>query len=179
MDTQSAKDTVDIDLGGVSPSGEATEDLGDDIVTLPDGLELNLACFSEKVANLSNFVMHLETLGVELEGFVLDREDNDVGVGCVGKFLEFDLLCGVLGSEVVQLDRFLDTLHAEIADAGERVVSCKLRQDNLLDSEQCLKQSEEQFSEIKKLFASFERTLSSYKWGGNGMCRISLIDSVM
>ncbi|KAL9297350.1 hypothetical protein ACSQ67_023246 [Phaseolus vulgaris] len=168
MDTQSAKDTVDIDLGGVPSSGEAAGDLGDDLVTVLDGLELDLACFSEKVANLSNFVMQLETLGVELEGSVLDREDNDVDVGCVGKFLEFDLLCGVLASEVVRLDRFLDTLHAEIADAGERVASCKPRQDNLLDSEQCLKQSEEQFSEIKKLCASFERTLSSYKWEGNG-----------
>ncbi|BAT83184.1 hypothetical protein VIGAN_04029800 [Vigna angularis var. angularis] len=167
MDTQSAKDTVDIDLGGVSSSGEAAGDLGDDMVTMLDGLELNRACFSEKVANLNNFVMHLEALGVELEGFVLDREDNDVDVGCVGKFLEFGLLCGVLGSEVVELDRFLDALHAEIADAGDRAASCKPWQDNLLDSEQCLKQAEEQFSEIKKLSASFERTLSSYKWGGN------------
>ncbi|XP_014496546.1 WPP domain-interacting tail-anchored protein 1 [Vigna radiata var. radiata] len=167
MDTQSAKGTVDIDLGGVSSSGEAAGDLGDDTVTMLGGLELNRACFSEKVANLSNFVMHLEALEVELEGFVLDREDNDVDVGCVGKFLEFDLLCGVLGSEVVELDRFLDALHAEIADAGDRAASCKPWQDNLLDSEQSLKQSEEQFSEIKKLSASFERTLSSYKWGGN------------
>ncbi|CAJ1836060.1 unnamed protein product [Sphenostylis stenocarpa] len=170
MDTQSAKDTVDIDLGGVSPCGEVIGDLGDDdMVTVLTGMKLNLAFFSEKVANLRNFVMHLETLGVELEGFVLDREDNDVDVGCVGKFLEFDLLCGVLGSEVVELDRFLDTLYAEIADAGERVTSCKPWQDNLLDPEQCLKQSEEQFSEIKKLSASFERTLSSYKRGGIGM----------
>ncbi|XP_047172962.1 WPP domain-interacting tail-anchored protein 1 [Vigna umbellata] len=167
MDTQSAKDTVDIDLGGLSSSGEAAGDLGDDMVTMLDGLELNRACFSEKVANLNNFVMHLEALGVELEGFVLDREDNDVDVGCVGKFLEFDLLCGVLGSEVVELDRFLDALNAEIADAGDRAASCKPWQDNLLDSEQCLKQAEEQFSEIKKISASFERTLSSYKWGGN------------
>jgi len=177
MDTQSGKEIVDIDLGGVSSGGEAAGDLGDDdIVTMLDGLELNRACFSEKVANLSNFVMHLEALGVELEGFVLDREDNDVDVGCTGKFLEFDLLCGVLGSEVVELDRFLDALHA---DAGDREASSEPRQDNLLDSEQCLKPSEEQFSEIKKLSASFERTLSSYKWGGNGMQRNSLIDSLM
>ena len=73
MDTQSGEDTVDIDLGGVSSSGEAIGDLGDDIVTVLTGLELNVACFSEKVANMD----------------------------CVGKFLEFDLLCGVLGSEVV------------------------------------------------------------------------------
>lgn len=157
MDTLSAEDTVDIDLGGVSSSGEAIGDL-----------ELNLACFSEKVTNLSNFVMHLETLGVELEGLVLEKEDNDVDMNFVGKCLEFDLLCGVLGSEVVELDRFLDSLRAEVADAGERVASCNPWQDKLLDSEQCLRQSEEQFSEIKKQYACFQRTLSSYKRGGNG-----------
>ncbi|XP_040868138.1 WPP domain-interacting tail-anchored protein 1 isoform X2 [Glycine max] len=168
MDTQSGEDTVDIDLGGVSSSGEAIGDLGDDIVTVLTGLELNVACFSEKVANFSNFVMHLETLGFELEGLDLEKEDNDVdNMDCVGKFLEFDLLCGVLGSEIVELDRFLDTLHAEIADSGERVASCKTWQDKLVDSEQCLRQSEMQFSEIKKQSASFERTLSSYKRGGN------------
>ncbi|XP_020219909.1 WPP domain-interacting tail-anchored protein 1 [Cajanus cajan] len=157
MDTQSAEDTVDIDLGGVSSSGEAIGDL-----------KLNLACFSEKVTNLSNFVMHLETLGVELEGLVLEKEDNDADMDFVGKCLEFDLLCGVLGSEVVELDRFLDSLQAEVADAGERVASCNPWQDKLLDSEQCLRQSEEQFSEIKKQYACFQRTLSSYKRGGNG-----------
>ncbi|KAG5001269.1 hypothetical protein JHK82_022429 [Glycine max] len=71
MDTQSAEDTVDIDLGGVSSIGEAIGDLGDDMATVLTGLELN--------------------------GLVLKVANMD----CVGKFLEFDLLCGVLGSEVV------------------------------------------------------------------------------
>ncbi|KAK7394339.1 hypothetical protein VNO78_14862 [Psophocarpus tetragonolobus] len=164
MDTQRAEDTIDIDLGGFSSSGEAIGDLDDDFT----GLELNLACFSEKVANLSNFVMQLETLGVELEGLVLDKEDSDVDMVCVGKCLEFDLLCGVLGSEVVELGRFLDTLRAAITNPGERVGSCMSWQDKLLYSEQCLQQSEEQFLEIKKQSANFERTLSSYKKGGKG-----------
>ncbi|KHN14452.1 hypothetical protein glysoja_029714 [Glycine soja] len=63
MDTQSAEDTVDIDLGGVSSIGEAIGDLGDDMATVLTGLELNVACLPEKVANFSNFVMHLETFG--------------------------------------------------------------------------------------------------------------------
>ncbi|KAK7340733.1 hypothetical protein VNO77_21444 [Canavalia gladiata] len=159
MDTQSAEASGDVDVGGVSSSGEAIEDLGNDTTRL----ELNLACFSEKVVNLSNFVMHLENLGVELEALVLDREDMD----CIGKCLEFDLLCGVLGSEVRDLDGFLDILHAEIADAGERVSSSSnLWQAKLNGSEQCLKQSEEQFFEIKKQSVSFQRTLSSYKREG-------------
>lgn len=168
MDSQSAEDTVDIDLERVSSSGEAIGDLGDDVATLLTQLELNLACFSEKVANLSNFVMQLETLGVELEGLGLDKGENDVDMDCVVKFLEFDLLCGVLGPVVVELDRFLDTLHAEISYDGERVASCSLWQDKLLKCEQCLKLSEEQFSEIKKQYGSLQRTLSCYKRGGNG-----------
>ncbi|KAJ1435411.1 putative WPP domain-interacting tail-anchored protein 1-like [Sesbania bispinosa] len=167
MDTQSAEDTgdVDVDVGGVSSNGEAIGDLGN-VTTMLTRLELSLACFSEKVANLSIFVMHLETLESKLEALVLDEDNMDMD--CVGKGLEFDLLCGVLSSEVRELDDFLDSLHAEIADAEERASSCSLSQDKLHDSEQCLKQSEEQFSEIKKQSASFQRTLSSYRREENG-----------
>ncbi|KAK7295566.1 hypothetical protein RJT34_18476 [Clitoria ternatea] len=161
MDTQSVEGAGDVDIRGVSSRGE-------EIGNVLNSLELNIACLSEKVANLSMFVMHLETLGVELEGLVLDKEDNDVDIDCVGKFLEFDLLCGVLDSEVRALDGFLGTLHAVIADTGERVSSCNLWYDKLCGSGQCLKQSEEQFEEIKKQFACFERTLSYYKREGNG-----------
>ncbi|XP_027352298.1 WPP domain-interacting tail-anchored protein 1-like [Abrus precatorius] len=169
MDTQSDEDSGDVDVGGVLFSGEAIEDLGNETTAMMNRLELNLACFSEKVANLSIFVMHLETLEVELEALVLDEEDsNNVDMDCVGKCLEFDLLCGVLGSVVRELDGFLETLHADIADGGERVSSCNLWEDKLCGSEQCLKQSEEQFLEIKKQSASFQSTLSSYKREENG-----------
>lgn len=167
MDTQNGEDdSVDVDLEGVSSSvDDAIEDVG-----------IGVACFSEKVSNLSIFVMHLETLEGELEALVLDNDDDDdMDVDSVEKVLEFDLLCGVLDSDVRELDVFLDSLHAEIADAGERVSSSSsLWQQKLHDSDQCLKQSEEQFSEIKKQSSSFQRNLSSYKREENGMKRISL-----
>lgn len=167
--TQSAEDTGDVDVGGVSPNGEAIGDQGNDDATMLTSLELSLACFSEKVANLSIFVMHLETLEGELEALVLDKDNNNnMDIDCVRKGFEFDLLCGVLGSEVRELEVFLDTLHAEIADARERVSSSNLWQDRLCGSEQCLNLSEEQFSEIKKQSANFQRTLSSYKREENG-----------
>lgn len=175
MDTQNAEDTVDVnvDVGGVSPNGEV---IGDNDTTTLIRLELSLACFSEKVENLNNFVMQLETLEGGLESFVMD-EENNIDMDCVRKGMEFDLLCGVLGSEIRDLDLFVVTLHAEIADAKEKFSSSNPWHGRLLESEKCLMQSEEQFSDIKKQSVGFYRTLSSYKREENGMQIISLIHS--
>ncbi|KAK2359666.1 WPP domain-interacting tail-anchored protein [Trifolium repens] len=149
MDTQSVEDnTVNVDVGEV---------IGN--------LELGLACFSEKVSNLNIFVMNLETMECELEGLVSDEENIDMD--CAIKGFEFDLLCGVLGSEVRDLGLFLDTLHAEISDAKGKV-SFDIWQDRLVETEQSLKLSEELFYEIKEHSVSFQRTLSSYKKEENG-----------
>ncbi|GAU14058.1 hypothetical protein TSUD_168830 [Trifolium subterraneum] len=129
-------------------------------------LELGVACFSEKVSNLNIFVMNLETMECELEGLVLNEENIDMG--CVIKGFEFDLLCGVLDSEVRDLGLFLDTLHAEISDAKGKVSSFDVRPDRLVETEQNLKLSEELFYEIKQHSVSFQRTLSSYKKEENG-----------
>ncbi|XP_057436229.1 WPP domain-interacting tail-anchored protein 1 [Lotus japonicus] len=167
MDTHSAEETDGVDVDVVSSNGEMVEDQGNGTNAMLTSLELNLACFSEKVVNLSIFVMHLETFEGELEALFLDKEDN-MDVDCVGKGLEFDLLCGVLGSEVRELGVFLDTLHAEYADAQERVSCNNLLEERLSDSEESLKQSEEQFDEIKKQYSSLQKTLSNYKREENG-----------
>lgn len=149
METQSVEDnTGDVDVGSVSDNGEVIVDF-----------EMSVVYFSEKVSNLSIFMMNLETLEGELEGLVCDEENIDMD--CVLKGFEFDLLCGVLGSEVRDLDLFLDTLHAEISGARERDSSLNNWQERLVESE-------EQFYEIKKQSFSFERTLSSYKKEENG-----------
>ncbi|KAK2413238.1 WPP domain-interacting tail-anchored protein [Trifolium repens] len=149
MDTQSVEDnTVTVDVGEV---------IGN--------LELGIACFSEKVSNLNIFVMNLETMECELEGLVLDEENIDMD--CAIKGFEFDLLCGVLGSEVRDLGLFLDTLHAEISDAKGKV-SFDIWQDRFVETEQSLKLSEELFYEIKEHSVRFQRTLSSHKKEENG-----------
>ncbi|WJX80878.1 hypothetical protein P8452_63819 [Trifolium repens] len=149
MDTQSVEDnTVNVDVGEV---------IGN--------LNLGLACFSEKVSNLNIFVMTLETIECELEGLVLDEENIDMD--CAIKGFEFDLLCGVLGSEVRDLGLFLDTLHAEISDAKGKV-SFDIWQDRLVETEQSLKLSEETFYEIKEHSVRFQRILSSHKKEENG-----------
>jgi hypothetical protein len=149
MDTQSVEDnTVNVDVGEV---------IGN--------LKLGLACFSEKVSNLNIFVMNLETMECELEGLVLDEKNIDMD--CVIKGFEFDLLCGVLGSEVRDLGLFLDILHAEISDAKGKV-SFDIWQGRLVETEQSLKLSEETFYEIKEHSVRFQRILSSHKKEENG-----------
>lgn len=149
METQSVEDnTGDVDVGGVSDNGEVIVDF-----------EMSVVYFSEKVSNLSIFMMNLETLEGELEALVCD--DENIDMDCVLKGFEFDLLCGVLGSEVRDLGLFLDTLHAEISGSRER-------DSSLNDWQERLVESEEQFYEIKKQSFSFERTLSSYKKEENG-----------
>lgn len=80
-------------------------------------------------------------------------EQDHTVLGSFENGLEFDLLCVVLDSEILDLDGFLSTLHAGIVEAKERVCSCThlggdfiTMQDKLLDHEQCLKQSEEKFT---------------------------------
>ncbi|XLS91665.1 hypothetical protein HN51_067673, partial [Arachis hypogaea] len=120
-------------------SGEDDYDIDFIVSTMLTRLELNLACFSEKVTNLGIFVMNLETLECELETMILEKNGIDgmvMDMECAEKGLEFDLLCGVLDSEVRELGVFLGTLYAEIAEAEEF---------------------------IKKQSTNFQRTLSSYK----------------
>ncbi|OIW05434.1 hypothetical protein TanjilG_23260 [Lupinus angustifolius] len=153
MDTESGENVnFDVNL----------EDFSSDVYAIED-VSIGVACFSEKVSNLSIFVMHLETLEGKLEDLDFDNDENDID--SVEKVLEFDLLCGVLESEIRELDLFLETLFAEISDAGERVLlfSYSMWNEKLHENEQCLKQCEEQFYEIKKQCSSYERTLSSYK----------------
>jgi hypothetical protein len=144
-----------------------TGDLGVVSNTMLTRLDLSLACFSEKVSNLRNFVMHLATMESEFE---TSEKDHMTGIGSVEKVLEFDLLCGALDSLVRELDEFLDSLHYGIVEARERVCSCThlvegfiTLQDKLLDYEECLRQSVEMFIEIKIHSASFQRTLCSLK----------------
>ncbi|RYR16322.1 hypothetical protein Ahy_B04g073322 [Arachis hypogaea] len=87
-------------------SGEDDYDIDFIVSTMLTRLELNLACFSEKVTNLGIFVMNLETLECELETMILEKNGIDgmvMDMECAEKGLEFDLLCGVLDSEVREL----------------------------------------------------------------------------
>ncbi|KAL2335351.1 hypothetical protein Fmac_016564 [Flemingia macrophylla] len=173
MGTESAEhDDASVDLEGVvsSSGGNVMGDLGAMITSL----DLGLAGFSERVFNLRIFMMHVETIGNEFEALVLEREGN-MGIGCLEKGLEFDLLSVVVDSDVRELGEVLNILQCGVGEVRELVCSCThlgeafvAMQDRLFDYEQKLKQSVEELDDIKIQSASFQRTLSSCKKAENG-----------
>ncbi|EXB85808.1 hypothetical protein L484_009654 [Morus notabilis] len=128
-------------------------------------LELDLACVSEKIVNLNVLMMHVATRENEFEAFALEKEhtlDDSLE-----KALEFDLLSGVLDSEVRGLDGFMAVLQSEIVNARELVSSCLHEgetlgemEEKLCDSEQSFKQSQDQISEIRMQSLKLQRTLT-------------------
>ncbi|KAL1060582.1 hypothetical protein V6Z11_D12G061900 [Gossypium hirsutum] len=83
------------------------------------------------------------------------------------KALEFDLLSGILDSEVKELNKFMEHLETYIISSREAISSFKhlgetffKMEEKLLDSEESLKQSRNQVSEIKMQAADFHRILS-------------------
>ncbi|KAF7803126.1 WPP domain-interacting tail-anchored protein 1 [Senna tora] len=166
--------------GGESSDGEVIGECGIDSTTIT-GLEVGLAGFSEKITNLRIFMMRLAAT-MESEFEALGSEEDRMGLESIEKGLEFDLLSGILDSEVRELDKFLYTLQNEIADARERVSSCTHMGESfmemkakLFDFEQLLKQSEEQFSVIAMQSANFQKNLSSFKREENGKGEVGKI----
>ncbi|KAI4352334.1 hypothetical protein L6164_006597 [Bauhinia variegata] len=175
MDSGGADHEASASLGGVnensegvSSSGEVIGDLGT-ASTMLTRLELFLECCSEKIVNLSLFMLNLETLESEFaEAYAMEKDY--MGTDCTEKGMEFDLLSGIFDAEITELDSLLVTLKHDITDLRERISSCKhlgetfmAMQEKLSGSERYLKQSEEQFAEIKMQSANFQRASSCFK----------------
>uniref|UniRef100_A0A5B7ACU0 Putative WPP domain-interacting tail-anchored protein 1 n=1 Tax=Davidia involucrata TaxID=16924 RepID=A0A5B7ACU0_DAVIN len=163
---------------GISSSGDIMRELESSGEVLTR-VELDLACSSEKLVNLNVLMMHVATRESDFEVFVSEKEH--ILSDSVEKALEFDLLSGILDSEVRELDNFMPTLQTEIINAREIVSSfehlgevVKEMEDKLYDSEESLKQSLDQLSEIRVQSAKFQRMLLSFhgqeNWeGGKGV----------
>ncbi|XVF71360.1 hypothetical protein PTKIN_Ptkin12aG0030900 [Pterospermum kingtungense] len=166
-------------IDGISLLGEVNGELGRarEFITT---LELDLACCSEKLVNLSMLTMHVATKETDLESFM--SEKDNMSVDSVEKALEFDLLSGILDSEVRELDKFRECLETDIISSRETISSFKhlgeaffIMEEKLHDSEESLKQSRDQVSEIRIQSADFQRILSclhdNENWNGeNGVC---------
>ncbi|XP_004233399.1 WPP domain-interacting tail-anchored protein 1 [Solanum lycopersicum] len=123
-------------------------------------LELDLACISEKLVNLDLFVMHVETRESDFEAFASEKEgtSNDI----VEKAIEFDLLSGVLDSEVTELSGLLSSVATEI-DNVRKVISSRgyadeafiLIEEKLYDSEKSLKQLQDHLLELRAQCTNF------------------------
>ncbi|KAK9194692.1 hypothetical protein WN944_005399 [Citrus x changshan-huyou] len=159
-------------LEAISANGDVIEELRSAGEVFSQ-LELHIACSSEKLVNLNILTMHVATRESEFEAFAKKREhilDDD----SVETALAFDLLSGLLDSELRELENFITTLEADFVKAHELISSYTElgkasieMEEKLLDSEDSLQQSRDQISEIKKQSAKFQRTLSALDREGN------------
>ncbi|XP_062009718.1 WPP domain-interacting tail-anchored protein 1 isoform X2 [Rosa rugosa] len=129
------------------------------------GVELDLACASEKLLNLKGFMMHVGTKESDFEAFISKEEQTSVD--SAERALEFTLLSGILDSEVSELDKLIALLQMEITAAQELLSSYTylgetfaVMEEKLQDSEQSLEQLQEQVSEIRMQSLKFQRTFS-------------------
>ncbi|XP_017235574.1 WPP domain-interacting tail-anchored protein 1 isoform X1 [Daucus carota subsp. sativus] len=126
---------------------------------------VELAAYSsEKSNNLSMLMMHVATKESEYEAFILDKELmlNDSSE----KVLYLDLLCGILDSEVSEIEHFISMVQTDIIAARKFMVSYKYSGDDLeslkrmsQDAEGSLRQSLEQVSDIKAQSSDIQRNL--------------------
>ncbi|CAI9780714.1 unnamed protein product [Fraxinus pennsylvanica] len=173
-ETESESNNID-SLEVISSSGDITLQIrtAAEILTT---LELDIACSSEKLVNLDLLVMYVEEREYDFEAFVLDEESTLEGSD--EKALEFDLLSGILDSEVKELDNFLSSLETEILNSRGVISSFKQfgeafngMEEKLYDCEECLKQSFERVTEIQAESSRFQKILltsgSDKNWKDN------------
>ncbi|KAK8567467.1 hypothetical protein V6N13_105432 [Hibiscus sabdariffa] len=129
-----------------------------------DRIDLELAYSDEKLVNLHVLLMLL--LGWDNGPVAAALENNDISAQFVEKALAFDLLCGILDSELREIEAFLSTVQLEIVDARRKTSSSippgaefDEMDKKLNDSEESMKKCQGIVFEVKllstKLQASF------------------------
>lgn len=151
---------------GVSSNESGAQELESSMKVLTK-VDLDLAYSAEKLANLQALMMRLFAQENDLEAMA--TANNYILADFHEKVLVFNLLSSILDSEVREMDSFMDTLRAEIVDARLTIFSCShlgelftAMEEKLYDSEESLKQCQEQVSEVKMLAAKFRRTAIAF-----------------
>ncbi|XP_055961355.1 WPP domain-interacting tail-anchored protein 1 isoform X2 [Mercurialis annua] len=168
-DQESESSKVDL-IVEMSSNGEITSELGiaDRFLTR---MELNLACASEKLINLNILMMHVATKESEFETITSP-------VGDSLEALEFDLLSGILDSELTEMDKFMITSQENIIEVRHMISSYEhsgeifvAMEEKLFDSEKSLEKLQDQISEIREQSDKFRKTLlcltRDENWHGN------------
>lgn len=165
---------TDIDIEGPDPDKKDIDEVKDketleleSCMEVLTKLDLDLAYSSEKLVNLHGLSMHLSAQENELEAMAMGN--NYTSTEFVEKTLVFDLLSGVLESEVRELDSFMVSLQAEIVDAHQKISSCRhltepytMMEEKLRDSEESLKQTQHRISEVKIQSTKLQRTVLAF-----------------
>uniref|UniRef100_A0A6N2LY27 WIT1/2 N-terminal helical bundle domain-containing protein n=1 Tax=Salix viminalis TaxID=40686 RepID=A0A6N2LY27_SALVM len=135
------------------------------------GTELDLACVAEKLVNLTVLMMHVATKETDFEAFA---SSNDVLADSVEKALEFDFLSEILDAEAMELDKLMMNIQENIFEVGGIISSngpggtFMALEEKLRDSQESLKQSKDQVSEIRAQSVKFQRTFSCLHGEENG-----------
>lgn len=177
--------SIDVEFAdGMSFRGEVNEEL-ERVGEFLMRVELDIACSSEKLVNLSILAMHVAARESDFEPFT--KEKDSVLVDFEENALEFEFLSGVLDSEVRELDSFIASIQMGINSARERIGSFRHlgetfveMEKKLQDSEESLKQTQDQVFDIKEQSARFQRILACHDGKGNwnGEKSVDLADKV-
>ncbi|RDX71989.1 WPP domain-interacting tail-anchored protein 2, partial [Mucuna pruriens] len=131
-------------------------------------IDYRLAYFSEKLVNLH--VLYIYLLAEENDLEAMDSKNNYILENLFEKAMTFDLLSGILDSEVRELDNFMDNLQEEIVDARHIIFSCKhltevffMMDKKLHDSEESAKQFQQQLLELKMQSSQLQKTLEAFR----------------
>ena len=154
-------------LEGSSTKENDTQELEGSLQILTE-VDFRLAYSSEKLVNLH--VLYIYLLAWENDLETMDSQNNYALTDIIEKALAFDLLSGFLDSEVRELDNFMDTLQAEIVDARHKIFSCKhltevffMMEEKLHDSEESVKQFQQQLLELKRQSSKLQRALGAFQ----------------
>ena len=122
--------------------------------TILNNVDLDLAYSNEKLVNLHVLLMLL--LGWDSDPDAMASGNSDISAQFIEKALVFDLLCGILDSELREVETFLDTVQAEIVDARHKISSCRplgalfnKMEKKVHDSEESLNKCQELVLEVK------------------------------
>ncbi|RYR56406.1 hypothetical protein Ahy_A05g022114 isoform E [Arachis hypogaea] len=131
-------------------------------------IDFRLAYFSEKLMNLH--VLYIYLLARENDLEAIDTKDDCILANFFERAMTFDLLSGILDSEVRELDNFMDTLQEEIVDARRKIFSCRhltevshMMEEKLLGCEESMKQFQQQLLELKMQSTQLQKTIAALK----------------
>ncbi|KAI9092004.1 hypothetical protein K1719_027939 [Acacia pycnantha] len=131
-------------------------------------VDFRIAYSSEKLMNLHVLFIYLLRQENDLEA--MNLKNNCISIDFIEKAFAFDLLLGILDSEVRELDNFMDTLQAEIVDARHKMLSCRdlkevplTMEEKFHDSEESVKEFHQQLLELKMQSSKLQKTLEAFQ----------------
>lgn len=132
-------------------------------------LDLDLAYSSEKLVNLHVLLMQVWARENVFEAMAMEKDH--ISEDSFEKALVFDLLSGILDSEVREIEKFMDTLPAEIVDGHQKISSCShlrelfnVMEEKLLNCEESLRQSQEQVLKMNMQLDKFQRVFLNFEY---------------